>query len=400
MENLNSNTDTGSSTQQIQTGSTPDSQWPTRKKNKNTVKVVVSILGLVTVIGVAVGSYFVSAKVSSKQAIAPNAPSSQPYAKGPALCNDGNKDNPFPLTMTFSKTGKVLVYSSGFSGHISVRGPASYDLYSNSDGYTQVGSFNVTAGQTYSFNSQHNAESGPGVGWRPMWNGTHCGPQTLATPPGQQVENGCGTVIDIGGFKSFAAATSDISGITSGGGSANVQCWGDAHTGDWPSEYDYNDWQLAFGYEKCTTNGTITCTPDCPTACGKPASTITTCKDSCNVNATKQCPATAECPVAGVCSEVLIFRIQSDGTLGENPTPLTQTQLATLRIGDKLSIQAQGSKANLRARFRITLNNNIEAPEWKDAVGYVDPQKKISFIVYEIKSLGAYKFEAQVSSKP
>lgn len=45
----------------------------------------------------------------------------------------------------------------------------------------------------------------------------------------------------------------------------------------------------------CVPSSVITCNPDCPTECGKPASTITTCKDSCGNNKTKNCPATVAC---------------------------------------------------------------------------------------------------------
>lgn len=50
----------------------------------------------------------------------------------------------------------------------------------------------------------------------------------------------------------------------------------------------------------CVPTGVVTCTPDCPTACGTAASTITTCKNSCNVATTKACPATAACAVLDI----------------------------------------------------------------------------------------------------
>ena len=57
------------------------------------------------------------------------------------------------------------------------------------------------------------------------------------------------------------------------------------------------------GSEACTVTATslcvaskiITCNPDCPTACGKKASTISTCKISCGIATTKACPATPAC---------------------------------------------------------------------------------------------------------
>jgi len=57
------------------------------------------------------------------------------------------------------------------------------------------------------------------------------------------------------------------------------------------------------GSEACTVTATslcvasevITCTPDCPTECGKIASTISSCTNSCGVATTKVCPATLAC---------------------------------------------------------------------------------------------------------
>lgn len=45
----------------------------------------------------------------------------------------------------------------------------------------------------------------------------------------------------------------------------------------------------------CVPSGVITCNPDCPTACGLAASTISTCTDSCGNAKTKSCPATEAC---------------------------------------------------------------------------------------------------------
>ncbi len=45
----------------------------------------------------------------------------------------------------------------------------------------------------------------------------------------------------------------------------------------------------------CTPNGTVTCNPDCSTACGQQTTTISTCTDSCGNTIAKQCSATASC---------------------------------------------------------------------------------------------------------
>src|SRR3990167_281868 len=45
----------------------------------------------------------------------------------------------------------------------------------------------------------------------------------------------------------------------------------------------------------CVASDVITCNPDCPTACGTAASTISTCKNSCGIATTKACAATSAC---------------------------------------------------------------------------------------------------------
>lgn len=45
----------------------------------------------------------------------------------------------------------------------------------------------------------------------------------------------------------------------------------------------------------CVASGTITCSPDCQTVCGKVAETISSCTDSCGVVKSKSCPATIAC---------------------------------------------------------------------------------------------------------
>jgi hypothetical protein len=65
------------------------------------------------------------------------------------------------------------------------------------------------------------------------------------------------------------------------------------------------------------------CAPDCPTTCGLAASTISTCKDSCDIATTKACPATAACLKADLTIEKRAYFDESTNTPG-NYTLKTQ----------------------------------------------------------------------------
>lgn len=67
----------------------------------------------------------------------------------------------------------------------------------------------------------------------------------------------------------------------------------------------------------CVPDGTVTCSPDCPTECGVAASTITTCKDSCNIATTKSCSATEDCAQAVIEGEKKAFKNVTSNTPGK-----------------------------------------------------------------------------------
>lgn len=77
----------------------------------------------------------------------------------------------------------------------------------------------------------------------------------------------------------------------------------------------------------CVPSGTISCDPDCPTACGLAASTITTCTDSCGNATTKACSATAVCGNNGgwgawsACNASLCGSSGTKSRVCDNPVP-------------------------------------------------------------------------------
>jgi len=66
----------------------------------------------------------------------------------------------------------------------------------------------------------------------------------------------------------------------------------------------------------CTPSGVITCSPDCPTACGTAASTITTCTDSCGTATTKSCAATDACEQAVLQGIKTAYKNETANTVG------------------------------------------------------------------------------------
>src|SRR5258706_6671429 len=66
----------------------------------------------------------------------------------------------------------------------------------------------------------------------------------------------------------------------------------------------------------CEPTQIITCSPDCPTACSTAASTINTCTDSCGNAKTKQCAATAACGTADVSISKTAYKDETGNTAG------------------------------------------------------------------------------------
>lgn len=115
------------------------------------------------------------------------------------------------------------------------------------------------------------------------------------------------------------------------------------------------------------------------------------------------CP-TANNVVAGACTEVALF---AKTTSGYSTTKMTEAQKAAIHIGDKIRIAITGSKADLQARFRVYVNDVVEAtgdtasPEWRVGQSFSGSDHLVTFYSdYEIKKSGSYKFEGQVTTKP
>lgn len=116
----------------------------------------------------------------------------------------------------------------------------------------------------------------------------------------------------------------------------------------------------------CVPSTTITCSPDCPTACGQAASVITTCTNSCNVATTKQCAATAACGTVDVSITKKAFMNGTTtdiGTVARN-----QTFTYALVIKNNGTINGTG----------ITITDTLDG-ENQDLLTFVDAVAGCSF---------------------
>ena len=302
----------------------------------------------------------------------------------------------------FSKTGKVAVYSKSpvqFRADIVLTGPKNNTLGNvliDNKIATVSKTFDVVAGEEYTYSVRvifpSPAPKKPAYGWNPPPAAGQCGPKNN---PGTGAGK-CGARVDINPLLNYAKARADITGIKAGTTAANVQCWSDAieTPPDPVSDYDYNDFSLVFGYVGSNLKAcNLSCTADSQCQSGFCDPTSKRCRN-------ETCPTKNDCTcgvvVGGACMEIKILKEKADGTF---TAPLTQAQLNNLKEGDKIRLTVTGNKANLKAKFRVVIDEAIENPTWRSAAGYTDDTKKISYYDYEITKVGDYTFRGIVSTK-
>jgi len=266
--------------------------------------------------------------------------------------------NYWTVPINFAKTGKLLSYMGNlqnYTGTITLSRAGAADInipIQGSGAAVALTGVNVTAGD-YIVKVQITGDPGLSMGWIRNKTASTCGP---VKTPGVPLDSNnkptglCGEDINISPVVTMASSNSDMTGITAAGGSASIQCWADAFQNDASQDYDFNDFSLVFGYEKavvCVPSGVVTCTPNCPTACGTAASTISTCTDSCGKPTTKSCPATSACYVAPMCIASGVFELKSGQW-----TPVTNP--ATLLAGTVIRFGAAADLSSAtKARFKI-----------------------------------------------
>ncbi len=298
----------------------------------------------------------------------------------------------------------MAVYSQSatqFRADIKLTGPKNItlgDVLIDNKVATVSKTFDVVAGQEYTYSFQVIYPSPIGkkdaYGWNPPPVAGQCGPKNN---PGTGAGK-CGARININPLLDYAKAKADITSIKAGTTEANIQCWSDPVESppDPISDYDYNDFALVFGYTGAALKAcNVACTADTQCTSGYCDPTSDRCRN-------ETCPTKNDCTcdltVGGACLDIKLYKMKTDGTY--NTAPLTTAQLAALKEGDKIRMTVTANKPNLKARFRISIDDVVEAPSWRNRVGFVDTDKKISYYDYTITKDGSYTFRGVVSTRP
>ncbi len=101
-----------------------------------------------------------------------------------------------------------------------------------------------------------------------------------------------------------------------------------------------------------------------------------------------------ELPEVGACSKINIYK--KVGTTFST-TAMTDAELQNLKVGDVLMLYSRSNNENLKGRFKISIDG-VEG-EWVD--GIIDgSDKTVHSYSYTIAKAGTYKFEAQVTTVP
>lgn len=278
-------------------------------------------------------------------------------------CGDANnpKDDPASKQITFSKAGKVTLFTRNMAGTVTLTGPKTVTITSNDGGAAvrQPTTFNVNANETYTIkvvlqNEQHEQPS-DSYGWIKNKTANICGPVRTPGAPLDAKGNPtgkCGVDTDISQLLSIIdTGTYDITGISAGGTVANIQCWADRLKTDATQDYDFNDFTLVFGYE-----------------------------DTAAISA---------------CTDLRIYKqVEAD----EDASELTATQLNNLKVGDVLTFQMSTSTDNLKGQFGV----KIGTADYIWLAGTIDAANKklVKSAPYTITTEGAYLFQSQVSETP
>ena len=400
------------------------SEPPLPVKPKRKISPVVSgLLALLLVAGVAGASYYVSNQLSTRQAVAPTAPESQPSAD----VGFGGQQ------LTTTPAPKPTQVSGIFSGWTSTGLPTPVKATPIPSvapnvtlGCPSACTYGCTNGQCNPAPSQTGASSG---------GSTSTGTTTTCNKAGGQCVNasscanaglspvsgsGCGTSVccsktvatqtacqKAGGtcYSTSNCGRVGLSLVNGGNGCASVQeiCCGASTT------------TVSSGGSKGT----------CENYCGAPnASGIyctsgnvqnATCRECCCGTKAVQCdgrwkcglncneptpsvtitPTTTVTPIIAACIIINIHK-KIDGVY--DTTPLTETQLTELKIGDVLKFSLNSNTDNLRGRFRVTIGTT--AGNWLNGTVDASNKKLVTYNDYTVATAGKYKFEAQVSKTP
>lgn len=439
-----------------------NAQWQLQKPRRGVRQTLLGILAVLLVAGVAGASYYVSNQLSTRQAVAPNAPESEPQASGgctknPGLCSSKE-------TCVNGTCKKIVTPTSYSCTSANCPGPAFYcsskTNCANSPGWKNGVQITVAPTKTTSTvctfggpTIQIDCVTADGYRGRQVQpccsNNTYSGcdntrglcipssPLTkVATPT---IMAGCNSTYPI----CSNTITSNCSGTSCRSGVMEGQCCKASaavtlppatptSTGNEPT-CDSIGIGLSCtidprpGSVLCRTTNTkqplVYCIP--PSAGGGGGggggggSTPTPTKagggggggggGGSTPTPTRKVTATPTVTpiVAGACMEIQLYAKKPDGTF--STTPMTAAEKASIKLGDTLRLVVKANKGNLLARFRVWFNGATmalpgpavypDAPHQRPRDGFLDPQtKKNSYYDFTATRAGEYKFEGFVST--
>jgi len=331
-------------------------EMPESKPKNKLLPIIGGIAALLLVVGVAGASYFVSNQLSTRQAVAPNAPESKPAAQCYTNCPEGTKGDGSGKDANGCYTCVPINGGGGGGG-----------------GTSSCDSTNIT----------HPACRGKSVGDEVCYNGVNLvcfrgtgnnGAACGADPGGNACSSGGG-----GGGDTSCTKNGDYHGC------AYVNNIGDTNVLGAPCDAD--NW----ANQSCTAYS-YNCGNYCLLAsCGGSACTS-------NPTGTPTTPPTVSPsvpPEVGACMDIKIYK-KVGGVY--QTTPLTTTELQSLKVGDVLKFGITSSSNNLKGRFKVTVVGT--ADEWLGGTIDTTNKKLITYSDYTISTAGTYKFEGQVSLTP
>lgn len=329
------------------------SEPPLPVKPKRKISPVVSgLLALLLVAGVAGASYYVSNQLSTRQAVAPTAPESQPSAD----VGFGGQQ------LTTTPAPKPTQVSGIFSGWTSTGLPTPVKA-------TPIPSATQTA-----------CQKAGGT----CYSTSNCGRVGLSLVNGG---NGCASVQEIccgASTTTVSTVTTGTTTVSSGGskGTCENYCGAPNASGIYCTSGNV---QNATCRECCCGTKAVQCDGrwKCGLNCNEPTPSVTI------------SPTTTVTPIIAACIIINIHK-KIDGVY--DTTPLTETQLTELKIGDVLKFSLNSNTDNLRGRFRVTIGTT--AGNWLNGTVDASNKKLVTYNDYTVATAGKYKFEAQVSKTP
>ena len=425
---------------------TDEIQMPERKPKKKIMPVVMGVLALFLVVGVAGAAYYVSNQLSSRVAVAPNAPTSKPMAGGVAL--GGNYNSVVNPSAAIGRKGSIILGTSLETSIVTLK-DGSQATFKNVSGYYvapdgnyyPVGGGNTTQVPTEPPAGNNNAVAPAAAG---CVNYSFI-PDSTSEQQNQIICSPDRSHINTVSFATAGTIRVHLNNVyvgttitlTKDGANATVTKVAEGASGWTTADFDAtvvagtytmtiklgNEANDSLGYINPTSAGiceryggpndiSSKITTSALTGFGIATTTGVDAPFQCwsdevqgsDTDQRGQLDANYDfndfdveigykgTTTVGACTIINVYK-KVNGVYVT--TPLTTSQLQNLSVGDVLQFYLGANMDNLQGRFRVTINGT--AGDW--LTGTVDSSKRnIVYSDYTVAAAGTYTFEAQVST--